>query len=239
MIRQIDLNGKNVNYEYQQKEVKNINLRIKSDKSVIVSANSSVPIETIEDFLISRSTYILNALNYYEELEKYAPKPKRFVNGESITVLGRDMRISVREGQKNKVESDVSFVYITVKDTNDYEQKRKTFDKWMKKLCRETINSICESVFPKFKKYDVEYPVVRYRNMVSRWGSCQPKRKTLTFNYRLVESPIFCIEYVVTHEFTHFLYPNHSKQFYQQLSMFMPDWKERKDILEKKSMLKV
>ena len=74
--------------------------------------------------------------------------------------------------------------------------------------------------------------------MISRWGSCQPKRNILTFNYQLIEAPMFCIEYVVTHEFTHFLYPNHSKLFYQQLSMFMPDWKDRKEVLERSSLLK-
>lgn len=238
MIRQITLNGKNICYEYQQKEVKNINLRIKPDQNVIVSANSTVSIETIEDYLISKSVYILDALNYYEDLEKYAPGPKRFVDGESIKILGHDRRIKVREGQKNTVESDMPFVVITVKDTNDFELKKKTIDKWIKKLCRETIDSVCESVFRKFQKYEVEYPTIRYRNMVSRWGSCQPKRKLITFNYQLIEAPMFCIEYVVTHEFTHFLYPNHSKQFYQQLSMFMPDWKERKEILEKSSFLR-
>lgn len=42
-----------------------------------------------------------------------------------------------------------------------------------------------------------------------------------------------CIEYVVVHEFTHFLQPNHSKNFYMQMTMFMPDWLERKKLLEK------
>ena len=48
-----------------------------------------------------------------------------------------------------------------------------------------------------------------------------------------IEAPLSCIEYVVTHEFVHFLQPNHSRKFYQYLSMFMPDWKERKSSLEK------
>ena len=69
--------------------------------------------------------------------------------------------------------------------------------------------------------------------MISRWGSCQPKRGSLTFNIALIEAPISCIEYVVVHEFTHFLQPNHSKMFYTQLTMFMPDWMERKKLLEK------
>lgn len=97
----------------------------------------------------------------------------------------------------------------------------------------DKIEATCENVYPKFKKYGVTYPQLKFRNMVSRWGSCQPKRGSLTFNISLVEAPMSCIEYVVTHEFTHFLHPNHSKNFYQTLSMFMPDWQDRKNILER------
>jgi predicted metal-dependent hydrolase len=69
--------------------------------------------------------------------------------------------------------------------------------------------------------------------MTSRWGSCQPKRGLITLNKRLLEVPRNCIEYVVMHEFVHFIHPNHSKQFYEFLSVLMPDWKERKAFLEK------
>ena len=106
-------------------------------------------------------------------------------------------------------------------------------DKWLISICKDTIQSLCDAIYPKFQKYGVAYPTIRYRNMVSRWGSCQPTRGILTFNYALVEAPISCIEYVVVHEYTHFLHPNHSKKFYQQLVMFMPDWEERKKMLEK------
>jgi len=68
--------------------------------------------------------------------------------------------------------------------------------------------------------------------MISRWGSCQPKRGIITLNKRLIETPRICIEYVVMHEFIHFLHPNHSKMFYDLLSTLMPDWRERKNTLE-------
>lgn len=53
------------------------------------------------------------------------------------------------------------------------------------------------------------------------------------FSQRLLEAPRNCIEYVVMHELCHFIHPNHSKQFYGFLTMLMPDWKERKTILDK------
>lgn len=233
MIKNIVLGGKRVEYELQRKDVKNINLRIKADRTIFVSANPRVPDEVIEEFIRSKSDYILKALAHYEELARYAPKPKQYVDGESFRIFGHDRRLKVMEGKKNNVEHDESYITLTVKDPTDRELKQKLMDRWLNSICKDTIQSLCDAVYPKFQKYGVKFPSIRYRNMISRWGSCQPKRGVLTFNYALVEAPISCIEYVVVHEFTHFLQPNHSRKFYQQLAMFMPDWEERKKTLEK------
>ena len=233
MIKEIVLNGKRIEYDLQRKDVKNINLRIKADRTIFLSANSRVSDEVIEEFIQSKSEYILKALAHYEELAKYAPKPKQYVEGETFRILGHDRRLKIVEGKKNKIESDESYIILTTKDPDDAVLKKRMLDKWLVSICKDAIQSLCDSIYPKFQKYGVAYPTIRYRNMVSRWGSCQPKRCILTFNYALVEAPISCIEYVVVHEFTHFLQPNHSKKFYQQLAMFMPDWEERKKILEK------
>jgi predicted metal-dependent hydrolase len=233
MIKEIVLNGKTIEYDLQRKDVKNVNLRIKADRTISVSANDRVPERVIEDFIESKSEYILKALAHYEELAKYAPKPKQYLDGESFRILGHDRRLKIIEGNKNNVEYDESYIMLTVKDSTDFTLKKKLIDRWLMSICKDTIQSLCDAIYPKFQKYEVAYPTIRYRNMVSRWGSCQPKRGILTFNYTLVEAPISCIEYVVVHEFTHFLQPNHSKKFYQQLAMFMPDWEVRKKILEK------
>lgn len=233
MIKNIVLDRKWVEYELQRKDVKNINLRIKADRTIFVSANPRVQDEVIEEFIRSKSDYILKALAHYEELARYAPKPKQYVDGESFRIFGHDRRLKVMEGKKNNVDHDESYITLTVKDPTDRELKQKLMDRWLNSICKDTIQSLCDAVYPKFQKYGVEFPSIRYRNMISRWGSCQPKRGVLTFNYALVEAPISCVEYVVVHEFTHFLQPNHSRNFYQQLAMFMPDWEERKKILEK------
>lgn len=233
MKRRIELNGRVIEYDLERKDVKNVNLRIKADQSIYVSANNRISESTIEEFLHSKTVYIINALDRYAELAKYAPKPKAYVDGESFRILGRDLRLKVLEGKRNFVTSDEVFITLTVKDPTDYEQKKRTMDNWIKKQCQKQVGFVCDGIYPKFEKYGVEYPKLRFRSMVSRWGSCQPKRKILTFNIALIEAPLSCIEYVVTHEFVHFLHPNHSQKYYQCLSMFMPDWKERKAILEK------
>ncbi len=233
MIKIIDLKGRKITYNLERKNVKNINLRIKADQSIYVSANFQVSDYAIEEFLKSKADYILKALDHYADVAKYAPKPKQYIDGESFRILGHDHRLKVVQGKRNTVESDESYITLTVKDPSNVELKKKTMDKWLNNYCKEVLLAVCESIYPKFQKYDIEFPKLRFRNMVSRWGSCQAKRKILTFNFLLIEAPLSCIEYVVTHEFTHFLQPNHSKKFYNQLAMFMPDWQERKMMLEK------
>ena len=68
--------------------------------------------------------------------------------------------------------------------------------------------------------------------MKTLWGSCSVNRGIITLNFYLIKAGIPYIDYVVLHELTHFLYPNHSKQFYMFLSNYMPDWKERKQVLD-------
>lgn len=57
----------------------------------------------------------------------------------------------------------------------------------------------------------------------------------ITLNRRLAEMPEDCIEYVVTHEFCHLVLPNHSRRFYELLTVMMPDWQERKRILDSRA----
>ena len=90
------------------------------------------------------------------------------------------------------------------------------------------ITDLCRKSYPYFEKRGVPYPQIKFRKMVSRWGSCHPIKGVMTFNTNLIYAPFVCIEYVVLHEFTHFLQANHSAKFYEELSYICPDYKERK-----------
>lgn len=175
MIKEIELNGIKIKYNLQCKKVKNINLRIKADGSINVSANKDVKLETIEGFIISKKDIILSTL------EKYT----------------------------NKVLTP----------------QRSYFSECEVK---EMILITCEKVYPYFKNKGVKYPQIKFRKMISQWGSCNFKRGILTFNINLMYAPSECIEYVVIHEFTHFLQPNHSVHFYSELEKVCPLWKEHK-----------
>ena len=67
-----------------------------------------------------------------------------------------------------------------------------------------------------------------YRNMKSRWGSCQPSTGRICINVRLALYPPECLEYVVVHELCHLLVKGHGKPFHALMDRVMPDWKKRR-----------
>lgn len=221
-----------ISYELVRKNVKNINLRIRSDGSVTVSANTNVPEVLIDEFISAKADYIFANLNRFRELKLYAPAPKKYVSGESFYLLGKSLRLKVLEDVNESVYSDGVYLYLKVKDKDNFTKKEKMTTQYFDKRCKECFGEIVTQMLFIFSKYGIELPVLKIRNMETRWGSCLPKKGIITLNKRLIEAPRNCIEYVVLHEYCHFIHPNHSKQFYAFVSMLMPDWKERKKILE-------
>ena len=180
-----------------------------------------------------RSRYIAEAQQQFREFRQYAPQPRHYVSGESFSVLGRSLRLRVEQGKKDDIRSDGVYLYLTVKDTENQEQKQRLVDRYLNKMCREIFQQTVDQLYPIFRKYGVPSPRIHIRSMDTRWGSCLPQKAIITLNRHLLEMPVSCIEYVVLHEFCHFLYPNHSKDFYAILTTLMPDWQQRKKLLDK------
>ena len=66
-----------------------------------------------------------------------------------------------------------------------------------------------------------------YRNMTSRWGSCQPATGRICINTRLALYPPECLEYIVVHEMCHLIEGGHGPRFKALLDTYLPDWRQR------------
>ena len=94
--------------------------------------------------------------------------------------------------------------------------------------CEALVMPLCRKFYERTLEWGFAFPEVRFRKMHSRWGSCNPVKRVLTFSTMLADMPLPFVEYVVAHEFVHFKQANHSKTFYTELSRYMPDYKARK-----------
>lgn len=233
IMRSVIVDKGEINYCLERKTVKNLNLRIRKDGNVFVSANNDVPLEEIDEFVRSKSDYVLASVKKFEEMAQCRPQPKQYVSGESFYVQGRALRLKVSNADKDRVNTDGVYIFLEVKDPDDFDRKHKLISRFLNKQCKLVFEEVIDELYPAFKKYGVDKPMLKIRDMETRWGSCLAKKGIITLNKRLLEAPRNCIEYVVMHELCHFIQPNHSKHFYSFLTMLMPDWKERKVLLEK------
>ena len=234
--RSVIVENREICYQLERKHVKNLNLRVRKDGSVFVSANEMVPCEEIDLFIQSKASYILKAIDHFSELAQYKPQPKQYVSGETFYIQGRGLRLRVSQAKEDTISSDGVYIFLEVKDINDVEKKRRIVTRFLDQECKTIFSEVMDALYPMVEKYGIEKPTLRIRAMETRWGSCLTKKRIITLNKRLLEAPRNCIEYVVMHELCHLIHPNHSKTFYAFLSMLMPDWKERKITLEKNAM---
>ena len=98
--------------------------------------------------------------------------------------------------------------------------------------CLPLFEAVSERVFPRFEKVlGGKKPVLKVRDMRTRWGSCHPAKRQITLAARLALQPPQAIEYVVVHEYCHFVHPDHQAGFWALVASILPDYKARRALL--------
>lgn len=231
-MHQVEFSGKVIRFALERKNVKNVNLHIKPDLTIMVSANENVPLDFILNFVRQKASWILKNIRYFEDVQPEIQREKEYVSGESFKYLGKQYRLKVEESETEGVKYNRGFIYLYVRDKTDTKRKEKLFRGWLRNRAEIIFNESLDKMYGLIQKYDVKKPQLMIRTMKARWGSCLRDSNAILLNYELIKAPKYCIDYVVLHELIHFLYRNHDHQFYSFLSALMPDWKQRKAILD-------
>lgn len=92
--------------------------------------------------------------------------------------------------------------------------------------------AISDQIFPIFSSIlGGKKPSIKVRAMKTRWGVCHIQKRLIVFNTALAEKPLEAIEYVVLHEYVHFLHADHQAGFHAKMLELMPDYKARRKLL--------
>lgn len=127
-----------IEYHLERKTVKRVNLRIKADGTVWVSAARRVPARFVDEFVESRQEFIRRAAERFrEKSSRKQPVFDRYDAGENMMLLGRKICLEIKEGNKESVrlESDpagFSCLIVTQKQTEDQARRAVLVQKWLK-----------------------------------------------------------------------------------------------------------
>ncbi len=218
-----------MNVQIVKKSVKYIYLRVKSSGEVVITAPIECSQKDIDNVLQKHLSWIEKKLVFFKINKAKDIKEKEYICGENFCYLGKNYHLKVIESDKECVKLQKDFLELYVKDKNDYIKKQNLIKKWYRNEAKKQFLKAIEKYKCIVKK---EVNSVKIREMKTRWGSCNYVKGYVNLNLKLIEKPKECIEYVVFHELTHLIHPNHSKNFYNYMTLYMPDWKIRKEKLE-------
>ena len=149
---------------------------------------------------------------------------RAFVTRESHLVWGRLHLLQVVErDEKPSVTIDHRRIRLVVRPGSDQTKRAEVIHDWHKSLLHDVLPPLIKAWEKKLRLSVARYFLQR---MKTKWGSCNPRARTIRLNTELVRKPRDLLEYVVVHEMIHFLEPTHGKRFVTLLDRHYPTWRE-------------
>ncbi len=212
MHMEVLIDGKSYKVNIIRKNNRNTYLRVKNDLEIYITTNYLMPNFEIERFIKGNISSIKKMIDR---------QVRKNIKNESFYCLGKKYDIVICNSIK-KVTFDDDHVFI-----ND----KKKLDKFLKDETIRVFNERLKINYDKFEE-NIPYPILKIRKMRAKWGYNRKADKVVMLNSELIKYSVDEIDYVIIHELCHFLEFNHSKNFWNYVKKYKPNYKENKKVLK-------
>ena len=156
---------------------------------------------------------------------------KHWIKGEEFSYIGEDYIIDVEEIHENKIKVKIDTenkkILIKIPEKLEQEKRKQNIDNVIKKLLKMETDRIIQNRLPYWSKItELEYSSYMIGDTTSKFGSCSPSKRKLYFSNRLVMLPEDKIDAIIVHELCHLKYKDHSKNFYNLVKEYIPNYQE-------------
>lgn len=233
--------------EYQlirSKRRKTLGLQVRNGQ-VTVRAPFYVATSFIESFVQEKSAWLRSKI----EIQNQKPAFCDFSHNSPILYFGERLKLNIQVAKQAKV--NISNALVSPNDAIDTtsglskqlnvviservdnrlvdaassaKQVKKQLEGFFKQQAEQLISLRLDAIMQETALTPTKVTIRQYR---ARWGSCN-NRGEVSFNYLLMMTPLFVIDYVITHELCHLVFLNHSKDFWQLVERFSPNYKKAK-----------
>lgn len=203
MNMKVEINNQLIDVFVIKKRQKNTYLRVKED-GIYITTN-----------YLTTNKYILNLLRENEnkiiKMQEHLKKKQEY--NQDFFYLGKKYNI-VKSNLEDIVVGDST---ILVKD-------ELILNKWLVKQARIIFKENLDEIYKIFP-VEIPYPSLTIRKMKTRWGVCNTRLKKITLNLELIKKDKKYLDYVIVHELSHLVYPNHGSDFWHLVSILVPNYK--------------
>ncbi|MBM2816706.1 MAG: hypothetical protein HW421_3468 [Ignavibacteria bacterium] len=226
----IEIDGIQRKYLIERKKTKIIKYKVFPDLSIKIIAPKSISLSWIHNSILQRKDWIKKNLDFYSKHQAYIKQELK--SGSQIYYLGKQYKLKIIDSLFEEIKINGEFLVISTNNLCE-ESLEDKIDNWYNSQAVSYFNHILMNCVQQMSQYGIGQPSMYIRKMKSRWGSCIRHKNKITINLHLIEKSTECIEYVIKHELCHLKYSNHNSHFYSFLSSVMPDWRIRKNELDK------
>lgn len=201
------------NYHIERRKVKHARIKVSEDKTIQVIVPETFLDEDIKALIEMKRLWIKRTLI------KLSNNTKINMQRDQILYFGN--RYTYVYSSKFKRKVIINKKHLTILAKRDLLNLREQ-EKWLR---REASQYIRKRVDYLSTKFDFNYNRIFIRNQKRKWGNCS-KLKNLSFNWKLIKTPIYVIDYLILHELTHTQIMNHSNKFWTKLKTICPEYKK-------------
>ena len=242
---QLTHNNETIQVHIVRSKRKTVCMSVNKDGSVTVKAPLRYPTDKeIADFVNQKIDWILKQREIQQDREDMR-LVRRFETDYSFPYLGEERLVEMQRGKKNVFSYEDGKIviktpyYDALESDYDVDENKPAIKKlqtdlkkWYKKQAATYITMRVD-----FYKDIIGVTVnsVSIKSRKTQWGSCD-SNGDITFSWRLVMARPDAIDYVVIHELCHRKHMDHSREFWNLVQKYMPDFKVQKQWLEENSM---
>lgn len=226
MINKVVIEGNEYPVVVIRKRMRNVTLRVNDNLEIEVHSSPYVSEKELLDFIHKSEEWILKQL---PRKEAEARVMNEGTEGDEIYWLGEKKPFEVYYDVKDLCTVQGPLIFFSVKEKTE-ERIVRAFRKAAKKELEEIIRQARIPWDEQILK-NAQHPEIKVNYMTSKWGVCYTARNKIVLSTRLIHYPVECTEYVLLHEYCHFIEPNHSPRFWYLVESYMPDYKKWKQLL--------
>lgn len=220
-----------IHVQVVRKDIKNLHLGVHPPEGhVRVAVPMHVTDERIRLAIVDKLSWIkTQQADFFAQPRQSV---REMLTGECHYYFGKSYRLEVVKRQgKGKVElAGGNRIRLTVKENTQTEARLKVLNEWYREQLKSRIPELIDKWQTKIGVTSNDWGV---KKMKTKWGSCNIEAKRIWLNLELAKKPPECLEYILVHELVHLLERRHNDRFKGYMDQFLPDWRERRDLLNK------
>lgn len=179
--------------------------------------------DDIAGFLKRKRQWLFNTMREMERITSERHAVPRFATGSKIPYRGRNMPLTVRRTDADRLEIAYRNGFIVDlpawvgRETDNLVASELKL--WLKQRARRDTRKFAADYG---RRFGLIPRSVRVDDFKSGWGSCGPEGNVL-INWHLIFAPREVLKYVIAHELVHLRHRSHGREFWTYLKTVFPD----------------